>query len=809
MKSKAWNTVSRFALRVLILPLAVGSGAALTRGALAQQPAELVLLNGKIVTADSGFSIQQAVAIRDGKFLAVGGNDAIRRLAGPGTKTVDLNGRTVLPGLIDSHFHGIRSARTWDQELHWEEIRSLKEGLQMIADQTRRVPPGTWIRVVGGWHEVQLAEKRMPTVTELDQVAPEHPVWMQRLYERAIVNSAGLKALAITADAQDPPRGKLLRDAADRPIGVLGFFGILNWYLKLPQPTLEQEIQSTRNFFRELNRVGLTAFGDVAGGGLRWPDHYRAVEALHQRRGLTVRISWYMQPNRPGQEVQAVREFIDSVKPGSGDDWLKPAGIGEQVTVGVFDGDAFTPTAPTFSPQALEDWKTIVRMVAESGWRFQAHATRDNSVRQLLPAIEEIKIPWPDRRIAFAHLEDATPETIQRLKAIGGGITVQDRMIYNGADVLKNMGAAVAHRAPPLTTMLRLGIPLGGGTDATRVAPYLPFYSIWWMITGKTLGGESIRRPAESLSREEALRLYTTGSAWFSFDEAKLGSIQPGKLADLIVLTADYLTVPEDQIKDLTSVLTIVGGRPVYAAAEFAALVQLLDRPVVIGPAQSPARDVAERREPRPVQLAEEIPRALDLLLERRLRQLEVPVEDAEEPQHPDGPASGVPQHFAARRVLHLCGDSQRLEPGGVDDGALIQPLHPHRMLGSDLIQLADGGHAFFGELDLVPAAHDANPGSRRHATGLVRDHLESLFQGPDLLPVQLLVPGARRADAVEVRVDQTGQDRAAVEIDRLGAGAGEPADRVVAAYGEEFSVAYCDGLFDREAAVGSYDLAV
>lgn len=561
MKSKAWSA--------LIVAFAAGCGVVLTPG---EQSADLVLLNGKVVTADRGFSIQQAIAIRDGKFLAVGSNEAIRRFAGPNAKTIDLNGRTVLPGLIDSHFHGIRSARTWDQELHWEEIRSLQEGLKMIQDQARRIPAGNWIRVVGGWHEVQLAEKRMPTVAELDQVAPDHPVWMQRLYERAIVNSAGLKALGIGPDAQDPPRGKLLRDGSGKPIGVLGFFGILDWYLKLPQPTLDGEIRSTKNFFRELNRVGLTAFGDVAGGGLRWPDHYRAVEALHQRRDLTVRIAWYMQPNRPGQEIQAIRQFIEKVKPGSGDEWLKPIGIGEQVTVGVFDGDAFTPTPPTFSPQALEDWKTIVRMIADSGWRFQAHATRDNSVRQLLPAIEEIKIPWKDRRIAFAHLEDATPDTIQRLKALGGGITVQDRMIYNGADVLRNMGAAVSHRAPPLKTMLQAGIPVGGGTDATRVAPYLPFFSIWWMITGKTLGGESIRGPAESLSREEALRLYTTGSAWFSFDETKLGSIEPGKLADLIVLTADYLTVPEEQIKDLKSVLTIVGGKPVYAAAEFAAL---------------------------------------------------------------------------------------------------------------------------------------------------------------------------------------------------------------------------------------------
>ncbi len=542
---------------------------------IAQQAADVVLLNGKIVTVDKNFSTKQAIAIKGGKFLATGTSDEIRRSVGPNTRTIDLKGRTVLPGLIDSHLHAIRSGRTWDLEVNWVSVKSLAEGFKMIADRAAKTPPGTWIRVAGGWHETQLAEKRMPTVAELDQLAPNHPVWMQRLYDRAILNTAGLKALGITADVQDPPGGKVVRDASGKPIGVSGFFGILTWYLKLPQPTPEQEIQSTRSFFKELNRVGLTAFGDVAGGGLRWPDHYQAVNALHQRGELTVRIAWYMQPNRPGKEIEVIREFIEKVKPGSGDDWLKPVGIGEQVAVGVFDPDRPVPNPPAFSAKGLEDWKTIVKMLAESGWRFQVHSTHDSTARQLLPAIEEInkQISVKDRRLAFAHMENATVETIDRIKALGGGITVQDRMIYFGADVAKEVGRDMARRAPPLKTMLSRSLPVGGGTDATRTAPYPPFWSIWWLITGKTLGGESIRGPEENLSREEALRLYTIGSAWFSFDEGKLGSIEPGKLADLIVLTADYLTVPEDQIKDLHSVLTIVGGKPTYGEGEYAALV--------------------------------------------------------------------------------------------------------------------------------------------------------------------------------------------------------------------------------------------
>ena len=575
-RSRSWTKVVRPGLALLLAALPVGWTLTARSGLAAQQAADLVLLNGRIVTADRNFSIKQAVAVKDGKFLAVGSNDEVRRFVGPTTRVIELRGRTVLPGLIDSHLHAIRHGLTYDLELHWESVRSLADGLRMISDEARRAPPGTWIRVVGGWHESQFVEKRIPTPAELDAAAPNHPVWMQRLYAGVVLNTAAMKALGITAETPDPRLAKILKDASGKPTGVVAGVGaILTWYGKLPKPTLEQQIESTRKWFRELNRVGLTAAGDVAGGGQIWPDGYRAVNALHERGELTVRVSWYMQPNRPGHETDVIREFVAKVRPNTGDDMLKPIGIGEQVLASVHDGDAFVPNPPTFAPQALEEWHTVVKMIAESGWRFQVHATRDSSARQLLSAIEEVnrQIPLTNRRIVFAHMEDVSPETAQRIKALGGGITVQDRMIFNGEDVLRNLGPVMARRAPPLKTLLQMGIPVGGGTDATRVAPYHPFWSIWWLVTGKTLGGQSLRGLEESLSREEALRVYTTGSAWFSFDENKLGSIEPGKLADLIVLTEDYMTIPEDRIKDLESVLTIVGGKPVYATGEYAALV--------------------------------------------------------------------------------------------------------------------------------------------------------------------------------------------------------------------------------------------
>jgi predicted amidohydrolase YtcJ len=564
---------------ILALVMAVAVGPASLTGAapaLQASAADLVLLNGKVATVDSVRSMQEAVAIRGNRFVAVGTNAAVDGLVGPDTQVVDLVGRTVLPGLVDSHIHALRGGGTYDVELHWEQVGSLAEALQTIKDAVASSAPGSWVQVVGGWHVSQLAERRLPTPGELTAAAPNNPVWVQYLYDRVILNQAAVKALGLTDATPDPPDGKTFKDpSTGQPTGVVsGFQGITDLYAKVPKPTFEQQLQGTRDWFRELNRVGLTTVDDAGGAGQNWPEGYGVVNTLHDDGQLTERIHWWMQPNANGREKQVIRNFIDSVPLDSGDDWLRPMGIGERPLITVFDGDGFQPTPPEFTPQALNDWRDIVRTAAESGWRLQIHSTRDHSAQQLLPALEEVnqQVPFANRRWYFVHLEDASEDTIQRIKALGMGISIQDRTAFWGEDVLRVGGEEVARRTPPIVTELNLGVPLGGGTDATRTATYSPFVSIWWMVTGKTLGGVQVRGPEESPSREQALWIYTMGSAWFSFDEDKLGSIEPGKLADLIVLSDDYFSVPDDRIKDLSSVLTVVDGRPVYAAAEFAGL---------------------------------------------------------------------------------------------------------------------------------------------------------------------------------------------------------------------------------------------
>lgn len=540
---------------------------------LPRPPADWVLTNGKILTVDKEFSIKQAVAIKDGRFVVVGANSDVRRWMGRGTRAVDLGGRTVIPGLIDSHIHATVAGLSWDAELHWEFTRSLGDGLKQIGAAATDKPPGSWIVIGGGWAPIQFPERRLPTRAELDAIAPKHPVYVQYLRQAAVLNSAALAVVGISRQTLDPSGGKFERDPnTGDPTGVL--LGVPAWehaYNKIPRLNLDQMRQSLRNCFRELNRLGLTSVGDMHTSGVTFA-HRRLLSELAGAGQLSLRINYYVAPNEPGDELEQLRRAAEEVKQLPATDMLRFAGFAETLIRGTGDGDVLSNSkGVTIESSAKEKFRSLIRFFAESDYNFHLHTTQDNTARQLLDIIESVnlEVPLARLRIAFAHLEDATPETIARIKRLGGGISVQDRMALTGERNLELWGQTKAGNAPPLKLMIDSGVPLGAGTDAFRSANYSPFLSLWWLVTGKTVAGTPIRDRAQNVTREQALRMYTIGSAWFTSDERRKGSIEVGKLADLAVLNADYMAVPEDQIRAIVSLLTMVGGRVVYADRPF------------------------------------------------------------------------------------------------------------------------------------------------------------------------------------------------------------------------------------------------
>jgi predicted amidohydrolase YtcJ len=576
----AVNWARKFLLYIfvgLLLASCIGRGLEVPQAFFdPRPPAERVFVNGKVVTVDSSFSVKEAVAIKNGRFVAVGTDNEMRRWIGPKTVVVTLGGRTVIPGLIDSHMHATVAGLNWNSELHWESARSLADGLKQIEAAAKDKPVGTWIVVGGGWAPTQFPEKRLPTRAELDAVAPKHPVYIQYLRQAAVLNSAGLAAVGIDRKAADPEGGRFERDpSSGEPTG--GLQGVPAWefaYAKIPHPTLDQIRQGLRNYFRELNRLGLTSVGDLQTGGVTFA-HRRLLADMASRGELSVRLDYFIAPNDPGDELEQLQLSAEEIRQLPADDMFRFAGFAETLIRGTGDGDVLSnPKGITVETEAKEKFRKLLRFLAGAGYNFHLHTTQDNTARQLLTIIEEVnrETPFSRQRITFAHLEDATPETIARIKKLGGGVSVQDRLVLTGDYYMELWGQAKARNAPPLRTLIDSGVPLGAGTDALRSSNYSPMLSLWWLITGKTVTGAPIRDPKQNVTRAEALRMYTMGSAWFTFAEKRKGSIEAGKLADLAVLNTDYLTVPEDQIRSIESVLTMVGGRVVYAASPFTSL---------------------------------------------------------------------------------------------------------------------------------------------------------------------------------------------------------------------------------------------
>lgn len=536
---------------------------------------DLILRNGRITTLDPAHREATSLAIKDGRIVAVDDETCYER--GPNTKEIDLKGRRAIPGLNDSHLHVIRGGLNYNLELRWDGVPSLADALRMLKEQARRTPPGQWVRVVGGWSEFQFAERRMPTLEEINAAAPETPVFILHLYCRALLNQAALRACGYTKDTPNPPGGEIQHDGQGNPTGMLIarpnatiLYATLAKGPKLPP---EQQMNSTRHFMRELNRLGLTSIIDAGGGFQNYPDDYAVINELHRRGELTLRIAYNLFTQKPKQEKEDFARWIKMTGPGKGDDYLRCNGAGEMLVFSAADFEDFLEPRPDLASSLEDELKEVVALLAANKWPFRLHATYDESITRFLNVFEAVNrdVPFQGLNWFFDHCETISDRNLERVKALGGGIAVQHRMAFQGEYFVERYGKKAAERTPPVRRMLDLGIPVGAGTDATRVASYNPWVSLYWLTTGKTVGGVSMYPDKNVLSREEALRLYTQGSSWFSSESGKKGALAKGQLADIAVLTDDYFSVPEEGIKALESVLTIVGGKIVHATEEFTA----------------------------------------------------------------------------------------------------------------------------------------------------------------------------------------------------------------------------------------------
>ncbi|MEO1103077.1 MAG: amidohydrolase [Pseudomonadota bacterium] len=536
-----------------------------------------IIRNARITTFDPNQPEAEALAVRDGLILATGDEADVRAAAGANPTVLDAGGRRVIPGLNDSHTHLIRGGLNYNMELRWEGVPSLADALAMLRSQAERTPAPQWVRVVGGWSEFQFAERRMPTLEEINAAAPETPVFVLHLYARALLNGAALKALGIDRDTPNPPGGVIEKDASGNPTGMLlAKPSALILYSTLAQgPALpvEDQINSTRHYMREMNRLGITSVIDAGGGGQNFPDDYGVIQRMHDDGQLTVRIAYNLFAQRAGEELSDYERWVAMTEPGAGSPYLRMNGAGENLTWSAADFENFLEPRPTPAPTMESELEAIVELLATEKWPFRIHATYDETIDRFLTVFERVNQRQPfETRFIIDHAETITPRNIERVAALGGGIAIQHRMAFQGEYFVDRYGAEAGRATPPVAEMLRQGVPVGAGTDATRVASYDPWVALHWLATGQTLGGLSLYDEANVLPREEALRIWTQGSAWFSGEGDVKGTLAPGQYADLAVLSADYLNVPANEIRQIHSVLTMVGGDIVHGDGEYADL---------------------------------------------------------------------------------------------------------------------------------------------------------------------------------------------------------------------------------------------
>jgi predicted amidohydrolase YtcJ len=540
---------------------------------------DLIIHNARVSTVDEANPQAQAVAIGGGVFTAVGSDKDVLALAGPDTRVIDAKGRRIIPGLIDSHTHIIRQGNNFAMELRWDEVPSLADGLRMLREQARRTPPGAWVRVVGGWSADQFAEKRLPTLDEINAAAPDTPVYVLHLYDRAWMNGAALRALGIDEHFYEPfVSGRLERDDEGRPTGLAlarpnaqPLYALLD---RAPKLTFEEQLISTKHYFRALNGLGLTSALDCAGGFLNYPDDYGVISTLNKRGEQTVRIGYQLFAQKPGRELADFQRWNEVVKPDQGDAFLKCVGAGEMLVASAYDFEDFSYPRPTLGPQMEGELEPVLDFLLKNRWPFRFHCTYEESAQRILDVVERVggKYGLEGLNWIFDHGETISEATMERVARLHGGISYQNRIAFQTREYERRYGTKALREVMPVRKMIASGAPLASGTDATRVSSYNPWLSIHWLVSGEGRGGEVMWEEGNRLSREEALRHWTAAGAWFSREQGTKGQIKVGQYADLALLDRDYFACPIPEIAAITADLTLVDGQIVHAKDAFASL---------------------------------------------------------------------------------------------------------------------------------------------------------------------------------------------------------------------------------------------
>jgi hypothetical protein len=524
---------------------------------------DLVLSNGKIITVDERFTIAQAVAIRGDTVLAVGTNQEMGRLAGPNTRRVDLHGRAVIPGLIDNHMHLLRAATTWLRETRFDGVASRKQAIEMLRARAKAAGPGEWVYNIGGWTHQQFVDDPKPfTREELDMIAPDNPVALQESYYQVDLNSRALDILKIEANAPDPPGfqpGWIIRDSAGNPTGIVrgDIAGTRAVSSKLPRVAPDQLEASSMALVTDMNRAGLTTVG-VPGCDRNVLDIFQKWKAQGK---LNIRV-FCIDGAAAGNPEQVDRSLkqIAQTKLFQGDNYIDNIFFGESVYGPLHDPMFLLKSNPT--PDQLAQWRRMAMGIAAAGLPLHVHAELHDTIDAFLDQIEAVNKEHPIKNLRWvlAHVNQINEPQIERMKKLGMYAAVHPWAVINGAVMHEGFGDG-AYDMPPLRTLQNSGIVWGLGTDGTAANQNLPFVTLYFAVTGKMVGGVKVNR--QTIGREDALIAHTRKNAYLVFQEDNLGSIQPGKLADLLVLDRDYLTVPADQIKDIKPVMTMVGGRVV------------------------------------------------------------------------------------------------------------------------------------------------------------------------------------------------------------------------------------------------------